>query len=33
MEMLERKNETHAAKTDNSDMRFGKDLQPINGRR
>jgi len=33
MEMLEQKTETRAAKTDNSDMRFGKDMQPINSRR
>jgi len=33
MEMLEQKTETRAMKTDNSDTRFGKDMQPINSRR
>ncbi|VVB74109.1 Uncharacterised protein [uncultured archaeon] len=30
---MEEKNETLTVKTDNPDVRFGKDLQPINGRR
>jgi len=33
MEMLEQKTETRAARNDISDIRFGKDMQPINGRR
>jgi hypothetical protein len=33
MEMLEQKTETRAVRADNSDIRFGKDMQPINNRR
>ena len=33
MEMLEQKTETRAVRTDSSDIRFGKDMQPINSKR